>query len=383
MALEEQRRQNVHVQPTQQIVESPTEETPHDNQETSQEGSDPPAKTGTETKTAPKVVPVVRKTVSLVDTIINPQRGPAFEIQSNVNAIRYLKCLFYAEYGVGKTFLAGTSVEVPQMRDVLFLSAEAGTLTLFDPDSPIPFNLIDIVEVQDYHATARVYDFLKLHCSAREAASRGNPAAREHLLKMQMALMPNIPDPDRLRLFRTVTIDSLAEVENFCMSQLLGISQASAMDEETGVESWDEYRNQRKMIHRLIRNFRNLPMNVIFTCPRHFKETKEGTKTRTKYMPMMTGKLAHEVQGFMDLVGHYIIGNVKEESEAGVGEGGPEDVIAPRRLYVQPGPRFAAKNRFSRYKKPYWDNPTMLKIMTDTGLLEGPGQSDELIQTTI
>lgn len=303
--------------------------------------------------------------LKVVDTPVNPARAPSFEIQSNVNAVRYLKALVYGEYGSGKTYLMGSSVQVPQMRDVLLISIEAGELTLYDPDNPMPFHLIDIVNVHDYKTTGRVYDFLKLHCSVRDEASQGDEEAKINLLKLQNRLMPNVPDPDRLRLYRTVIIDSLAEVEANCMMQLLGVGSESMIDEEVAAEGWDEYRRQRSMIHRLIRGFRNLPMNILFTCPRHFRENEQK---RRIYGPMMTGKLSNEVQGFMDLVGHLVVGSIAETAVA-EGEEIP-DAVAARRMYIQPGPRHAAKSRFTRYKKPYMDNPTMLTIMKDVGLLD-------------
>ena len=308
------------------------------------------------------------KLAAVTDTQVQPLRAPAFEIQSNVNAIRYLKALVYGEYGSGKTFLMGTSVELPQMRDVLLVSAEAGELTLYDPDSPYNFPLIDIVHVFDFKTTGRVHDFLRAHASARDLAAQGDQAAVKHLKGLQERLLPNVPDPDRLRLYRTCIIDSLAEVESMCMAQLLGITSQTMIDEEAAPEGWDQYRQQRTMIHRMIRGFRNLPMNILFTCPRNYR--KPAQSSREIYVPLMTGKLSNEVQGFVDMVGHLVVGTPKELKEAE--ENGEEipDINLPRRLYIQPGPRHAAKSRFTRYKKPYMDNPTMKSIMRDIGLLE-------------
>lgn len=320
------------------------------------------------TVTAPKVV-------NIKDTAVAPEKGPEFIIHSNTSMTRYLKALVYADYGVGKTYLTGTSVEVPQMRDVLMVSAEAGELTLYNPDSHIPFHLIDIVHVQDYHTTARVHEFLKVHCSLREQAEAGYEDARARLLRLQHRLMPGIPDEERLRLYKTVIIDSLTEVESMCMQQLLGVDASTLIDDELNPESWDEYRKQRQMIHRLIRGFRNLPMNSLFTCPRHFREIQEGTAKRQKYIPMMTGKLSNEVQGFMDLVGHYIAGN--PEMPEPDSDGNIPDVQVPRRMYIQPGPRHAAKSRFSIYRKPYFDDPTMMSIMTSVGLLTNQEKEEE------
>jgi hypothetical protein len=312
----------------------------------------------------------IPKVVNIKDTAVAPEKGPEFIIHSNTSMTRYLKALIYADYGVGKTYLMGSSVEVPQMRDVLMVSAESGELTLHDPSSSIPFHLIDIVHVQDYHTTARVHEFLKVHCSLREQAEAGHKDAQDRLLRLQQRLMPSVPDPTRLRLYKTAIIDSLTEVENMCMSQLLGVDAATLIDEELNPESWDEYRKQRQMIHRLIRGFRNLPMNSLFTCPRNFREVQQGTKKSQKYIPMMTGKLSNEVQGFMDLVGMYVADN-PEASEPDE-EGNIPDVVIPRRMYIQPGPRHSAKSRFSTYKKPYFDDPTMFSIMRDVGLLDEP-----------
>lgn len=312
--------------------------------------------------------PPAPKVVNIKDTAVNPAKGPEFIIHSNTTITRYLKALVYADYGVGKTYLMGTSVEVPQMRDVLLISAESGELTLYDPGSHPLFDLIDIVHVQDYHTTARVHEFLKVHCSLRDQAEAGHKDAQERLLRLQQRLMPDVPDGDRLRLFKTVIIDSLTEVENTCMAQLLGVEEATQIDDELNPESWDEYRKQRQMIHRLIRGFRNLPMNSLFTCPRNFREVVQGKTKTQKYIPMMTGKLANEVQGFMDLVGMLVAGNPDQVDEDEKGE--IPDVDIPRRMYIQPGPRHSAKSRFSTYKKPFFDNPTMKSIMESVGLVE-------------
>jgi len=319
----------------------------------------PATATATATAAKPQLV--------AVDTEVQPAKAPPFEIQSNANATRWLKALVYAEYGVGKTYLMGTAAEIPEMRDVLFISAEAGTLTIFDPTSPHEFKWIDIVDVNTFTALRHVHDYLKVHCSLRDRASHGgDQPALDRLRSLQNQLLPRVTDPERLRLYRTVVIDSLYEIESYCMYQLLGVTSATAIDEEVNKEQWDEIGQQRRMIHRMIRNFRNLPMNILFTCPRMFREDKK-LNTR-KYMPMMTGKLASEVQGFVDLVGHYVSADQKID-EADIGEEVP-DFDIPRRMYIQPGPRYAAKSRFSQYKKAYMDNPSMLSIVQNVGLLD-------------
>jgi AAA domain len=321
-----------------------------------------------------KPAQVSEPALRVVDTPVQPIRAPAFEIMSNNNAIRWLKALFYAEYGTGKTFLTATSAALPEMRDVLLLSAEAGDLTIYDPDSRYNFDLVDVVNVPNFSIASAVHDFLKLHCSARDAAARGNQAAALNLRKLQDRMLPRVIDPDRLRLYRTCIIDSLYEIESYCMLQLLGVTSDTAIDEEVNKGGWDEIGQQRIMIHRLIRQFRNLPMNILFTCPRMSR--KPDKDSREQYLPMMTGKLATEVMGFVDIVGYLVSGDA-QMTEADDGE--IPDVEIPRRMYIQPGQRYRAKSRFTRYKKPYFNNPTIPLIVEEVGLLTSwrlSGQSE-------
>lgn len=285
-------------------------------------------------------------------------RKPAFVIPVRRPALPYFKGLTYGDYGAGKTWLWGTSAAVVEMRDILMISAEAGDLTLFDPENKIPFHLIDPIRVSDFKTVARVYDFLKLHCQLRVAVETKIPGweeANERLIRLQKVVMPDMEEGTRVRHYRTVIIDSLTEVEAYCMAQLLGINDTTKMDEEVQGAEWAEYKKQHQMVQRMIRNFRDLPMHVLFTAARAYIQDEQK---RQIYSPMMTGKLSSQVQGFMDMVGYLVVGQEAQEGQP-----------LPRRLYVQPGGRYAAKSRFSAYRGAYFDNPTMEKILKDVGLL--------------
>jgi hypothetical protein len=168
--------------------------------------------------------------------------------------------------------------------------------------------------------------------------------------------MPDLKQEHRIRRYRTVILDSLTEAEIYCMNQLLGMTEQTAIDEELAGAEWAQYRAQHGMVQRLIRNLRDLPMNVLFTCAR---KAKEDEAKRSIYGPDMTGKLSGQVQGFMDMVGYLVIGVSTEEGQP-----------APRRLYIQPQPRFAAKSRFTNFRGSYIDNPTMPTILSTVGLLK-------------
>lgn len=288
---------------------------------------------------------------------VTPVRDPAFKIEAVTQKKRYLKLLVYGDHGCGKTWLVSTSAAVLEMQDVFMIDAEAGDLTLVDDKGAHNFSDIDTARVKTYKQVAAVVEFLKTHCRLRLEVEEDKEGALEKLTALEAKFRgvepSNISKP---RMYRTVIVDSLGEVESFCMYQLLGITGLTALDEEVATEEWAEYKKLNSMIKRLIRDLRNLPMHMLMTCPAKYSQDE---KKRMLYTPAMTGQLSRQVQGFVDVVGYLIMG-VAESDEAPI----------PRTLYVQPvkGQRFAAKCRFSSYKGSFFNNTTMGTIMETVGL---------------
>lgn len=275
-----------------------------------------------------------------------------FKIEALHESKHWLKLFVYGGYGVGKTLLAGSASLVPQMRDILMIDAEAGGLTIAT-DNAIAAeearNSIDRVRVSTFKDFARVQEFLKLHCKCRD---EGND---EKLKELEKSLRGDYDSDAEPRRYHTVIIDSLSEIEAFSMYQLLGITDRTHLDEEVQSAEWTEYKKNHSQILRAVRAYRDLPMNVIITSASNFMQ---DDRKRMIYSPALTGKLAKQVQGFMDMVGFYTMTQVDGE-----------DV---RRLYVQPGAQYDAKNRFSSYKEKYFEDPSVEKILKSIGLLEKP-----------
>lgn len=282
------------------------------------------------------------------DEVVKPKVAPPFKIRSKSERqeSKYIKILIYADFGVGKTWLAGTAAEVKQMQNVLCVSAESGELT-WDSDNTGRFDRIDSIETKDYKTVAKVFDYLKLHCQLRDAGDT------EKLIKLQANMtgqpVEEITEPT---IYNTVIIDSLTEVEQYCMMQLLNVSDKLGLDQESQTAEWAEYKKQHTMVQRLVRAYRDLPMNVIFVCSRAYIQDDQK---RMIFSPQMTGKLSGQIQGFMDIVG-YLVTFADDKGDLG------------RRLHVQPTGKFAAKNRLSSYRKPFFDNPTMASILKDVGM---------------
>lgn len=246
-----------------------------------------------------------------------------------------LKMMVYGPYGVGKTRFAATATDVNAMRDVLFIDAEAGSLTLR------PFaDRVDVVRVTSFKQFARVYDFLKLH---RKLVAEGN---EEKLWELQRKVAPTL---EVLRKYNTVVIDSLTEVYKFAMYQILGTEVGDVpLDMEPTNPQWAEWGKAGEMTRLLIRSFRDLDMHVIFVAA---EQEKEDELKRVRRMPALPGKLAKESQGFMDVVGYLRMVQV--------------DGKLVRRLFLQPTDKFDAKDRYHAEQQVQWvDDPTMEKFLT-------------------
>ncbi len=288
------------------------------------------------------------KNVTQTSEVKQAKKPPMFRIETVQRRERYLKLLIYGNYGVGKTTLACSALEVESMNNVLMINAEAGDLSVDQVDN------LDAIRVRDFRALGRINEFLKQHCKARDSGDIDR-------LRVMEANLRGVEEDEieTPRQYRTCLIDTLSELESYCFDQLLGISDTTRLDEETQSAEWGEYKQNSAMMLRLIRAFRDLPMHVIFTCAE--KYTQDETK-KFKYTPDMTGKLSKKIQGFMDMVGYYAQGSNKE------GE-------VQRRLYVMPSAlgKYDAKHRYQSFKGDSFDNPTIGSILTEVGLLNPDG----------
>ena len=297
--------------------------------------------------------------------------APPFQITPMKQMHRYIKCCFYGAFGTGKTTLAGSAVDVEEMRDVLYVSAESGTMSIEESDKIKHVDLIDNVRVTDFKMVARVQEFLKAHILARDAYLKGGAnkeAALQRLVALQSRMFGNMPaeaisidhETDeigedgiytqaRLRLYRTAVIDSLTEVDTFSMYQLLNIQTDMKLDADMDVAQFAEFRKNNQLMQLLVRAYRDLDMNVIIICAA--KYTQDELK-RFLWGPALTGQLAGQVQGFVDVVGFIQTAAPKE---------GEKEVA--RRLWIQPVGKFDAKTRMASFKDPYIDAPDMTKIM--------------------
>lgn len=305
-----------------------------------------PSKSGIDTKAAAKAA-VAKKPVVTAPARTAPP--PLFRIESVERRAHHLKMLIYGVAGVGKTTFACSSTQVPQMSNVLMINAEGGHLSVATDDFPH----LDMIPVKTFKQLGQIQNFLDQHCRARDAEDVAK------LRKIQ-AVAFGVPEEsiDEPITYNTIVIDSLSEIEQLCFNQLLNISDSTRIDEETDTEGWDEYRANGKMIMRLIRKYRDLPMHVIMTSAEKYNQ--DETK-KYKYVPDLSGQLSKKIQGVFDCVGYYVQAS--------------KDGAISRRLYVMPSAqgKYDAKHRYASFKGAHFDNPTMETMLTEVGLLSEGG----------
>lgn len=286
-----------------------------------------------------------------------PAQAPQapFRIQplGQVRKTRYLNLLVYGKFGVGKTTLVGSAVDVPFMRDVLMISAEGGEMSLEDNPRVANFLGVDIIQVRNFNQLNAVRDFLVAHCRFRDMKSAEGDDQLWRLQEMLFGPEFGRNSGERLRKFESLLVDSLTEINDMCLAHLLGMHAGMNLTSEPPAAEFKEYKQNYTKMNMFIRMMRDLPLHVLMTAGASFEQDEQK---RWFWMPTMTGQLRSQIQGIYDIVAFLSpIGNVSEQAPS------------TRRLFVQPVGQFDAKCRIASCTEAFFDNPTMAIIMSKTG----------------
>lgn len=198
--------------------------------------------------------------------------------------------LIYGESGAGKTTLAGSADQVPEMRKVLFLDVEGGTLSLRSR-----YPNVDSVRIKTWGDMQNVYNELYLN-------NHG---------------------------YNTVVLDSLTEVQKMSMDTIMRKLVEQHEDRDADVPGIREWNINIEQTRKFVRLFRDLPVNTIFTALAKADKNQRTGVTRTK--PYLSGKVADEVAGFLDIVAYLYTKEVEGTQKRMLLCGATQDNVAKDR----------------------------------------------------
>lgn len=183
-------------------------------------------------------------------------------------SIAYLNSLFYSEPGVGKTHLIGTAQDHKLTAPVFILDVDGGISTLRKRTE------IDVVQVR---STKQLVDAYK-------------------------TLFNAIPSDGKRYPYGTVAIDTLSELQSLDLSEIM--KQFARINDKIDPDVPDVrgYGKSGSHMRQIVRMFRDLPCNTIFTC---HAQTDRNNDMKLMTQIKLVGKLRTEAAGFLDIVGYY------------------------------------------------------------------------------
>ena len=207
--------------------------------------------------------------------------------------------LIYGEPGVGKTTFAASAP-----RPILWLEAEGGPNSIGDKKG------IDIVRMDGLDSYREVLKYLHKH-------------------------------PDA---YKTIVIDSISETSAAVLSEIMKEVAAADFTRDEFAPQFGEWGKLTGVMRAILRSYRDLDANVIFTALT--REDKDDLTGRTRVRPKLTPALAEDVTSFMDAAIYLGVSTPKKGEVGAAGVEADEDgVTIVRNGLLKPTGKYMAKMR--------------------------------------
>lgn len=218
--------------------------------------------------------------------------------------------LIYGEPGSGKTHLAGTAQDVPEMADVHVFNIDGGIMTL--------------AQRGDIHAT-------DIHS----------------VDDLEQELFKIVNKDEKYKTTKTVVIDNITELQTLALESLTtqeyAVRKRKNKNYTIDEVYLEDYGVASKRLARILRGFRDLPIHVIYIAHKRDK-LRQGTNTLEESKPNLTDKLSTAIMGYMDYVWYlYTADEMVGSEEKGY------TTETHRYLLTQPMNNFAAKTRGTEF----------------------------------
>jgi energy-coupling factor transporter ATP-binding protein EcfA2 len=158
--------------------------------------------------------------------------------------------------------------------------------------------------------------------------------------------------------YESVAIDGATAMQNLCMKFVLGDEKARDASRDPDMPSRQVWGKVGELMKTQVTNYRNLPMNVIFTALVRTRAGGEDEADETLYTgPALSPSIGGHLEAAVGMIGFLTTREVVVKRK-----NGQRNRVVRRRLMVGPSERYMTKDRDGLFPQ-YVDNPDLTAML--------------------